>query len=390
MKILISIPYFEPAWGYGGPPRIVSELSKELAKHHTVRIITTDVLDKKKRVEQLHETEGNREIFRYRTISNMLAWKTKIILPRGLNTTTLINHVSWADFIYLSDLRHALNAKIFPFLKKFQKPYCLSAFGQIQKPKDSKYLLKVLFDVLIGRKLVQQAKALLAQTQHEVQDYQTMGGKKERIHIIPLAAQKTIEIISEDTINAFCQKYHIEKTTKLLLFVGRIHKLKGIDTIMYALNKLPLALKHQTKLIIVGRDDGYQPTMRKCIDRCHLRDNIIETGPLYGAENAVAYQVADLFVFAPDFYEETSLAAVRALSFGVPVITVPQAEMPYLDAMHAGITTQNTPVDLANAITTALTKENLLPHMKQSAKELFRTHYTIESMAEKIEKIAEK
>ena len=31
MKILIVIPYFAPAWAYGGPPKLMSEAASRLA-----------------------------------------------------------------------------------------------------------------------------------------------------------------------------------------------------------------------------------------------------------------------------------------------------------------------------------------------------------------------
>ena len=53
MKILIITPYFEPAWAYGGPPKVLSDLSKYLIKKgHQVTVYTTDVLDKNSRQKE--------------------------------------------------------------------------------------------------------------------------------------------------------------------------------------------------------------------------------------------------------------------------------------------------------------------------------------------------
>lgn len=386
MKILISIPYFEPAWGYGGPPRLITELAHELTKRHDVRVITTDVLDEKNRNTTLHEKNNRLEIFRYPTLSNALAWKTKIILPKGL-VKDREKHITWADFIYLSDLRHALNAILYPTIQKYHKPYSLAAFGQIQKPHDGKYVLKIFYDEIIGKKIIRNAHALIAQNNHEASDYLSLGGVQKQIHIIPLGEQPPATTPQAGEI--FRKKYQIKTEAKILLFVGRIHKLKGVDTIIKALTLLKPELGQQTRFVIVGRDDGYQNEMRKLITDKNMRAKVLETGPLYGTENAAAYQAADVFVFTPNYYEETSLAAVRALSFGIPIITVPQAEMPYLDKSGAGITCPNSPQSIAETLQSLLVDKQKLSAMKRAAKNLFNTHYTIESMATKTEKIAE-
>src|SRR3989338_11179763 len=143
MKLQIVIPYYEPAWAYGGPPRLVSSIARALAKRHQVTVLTTDVLDAQQRANPPHENLGGVEVYRFPTISNTLAWKTKIIIPKGVRTV-LADQVRTSDFVFLSDFRHWLNAMAAPYIWRQHKPYSLAAFGQIQKPPDLKYSLKVL------------------------------------------------------------------------------------------------------------------------------------------------------------------------------------------------------------------------------------------------------
>lgn len=367
MKLLIVIPYYEPAWGYGGPPRVISIIARALAERHQVTVCTTDVLDGQHRVTPLRETLGGVEIYRFPTWSNTLSWKTKIIIPRHYRKT-LADVVKQHDVVLLSDFRHWLNAAVAPLLWRQHKPYLLAAFGQVQKPHDWKYPLKVVFDWLWGKRLVRQANLLIAQTQHEIQDYQTLGANQAQMHVMPLMENRpTAEELEQR--GAFRKKYGLSATTKLLLFVGRINKLKGLDVLLRSVAQL------KATLVIVGRDDGYVQQLNALIQQLGIGDRVIQTGPLYGADNAACYLDADYFVFAPTHYEETSLAAVRALSFGLPVITTPQAELPGLDESRAGFTVVNELSAIIDKLTEVLPNDTLRAELSKNAKRLFTEHY---------------
>ena len=88
MNILHIVPYFYPAWAYGGTPRVVFELCRELVKKgHNVTVYTTDVFDKDKRVEQsdveidglaLSEVEGIKIKYFKKVNSNLILFVHKL------------------------------------------------------------------------------------------------------------------------------------------------------------------------------------------------------------------------------------------------------------------------------------------------------------------------
>ncbi|WP_263641237.1 hypothetical protein [Methanobrevibacter arboriphilus] len=64
-----------------------------------------------------------------------------------------------------------------------------------------------------------------------------MGVKEERIEIIPLGID--IEEYSKlPPKDNFREKYNIGENDKLLLFIGRIHKIKGLDLLVNSLDVL--------------------------------------------------------------------------------------------------------------------------------------------------------
>lgn len=385
MKWLFIIPYYAPAWGYGGPPKLVSALAEGLAaNHHDVTVLTTDVLNATQRVGPVTETRNGVRVIRCRTVSNWLAWHTKIIIPHQF-AKLAAQYIQYSDFVYLSDFRHWQNAVALRYLLLFNKPYSLAAFGQMRIPHDAKWPIKLLYDRIWGRKLIQHAQLLLAQTQNEANDYLTLGAHSNQVKIIPLAEQppSAIEVAVR---GQFREKYHITEDTKLLLFVGRINTLKGLDILVASFAQLRLRLPtKKIKLVIVGRDDGYQTQLNQRIAQLHLSSDIIQTGPLYGADNAACYNDCNLFVFTPTYYEETSLATVRALSFGLPVLTVHQAELPYLDDYNAGATVDCTISTVTDKLTALLQNDKLDNVYRKNAQQLFRDHYTLDKTINHLE-----
>lgn len=375
MNILFSSQCYEPAWAYGGGPRLVSDIARHLAKHHKVTVLTTDVLDKGQRIDIPEETLGNVHVIRYPTISNFMAWHLKIIISRKF-THEVERYVCSNDFVYLADLRHWQNAVILRYLFKYKKPYSVAAHGQIRIPFDWKSPIKALYDRVWGVRMIRHAGFLVAQTRHEADDYLRYGAREEQIHLMPLSADPPRDDEWGEK-KLFRNKYNIDSDTRLLLFVGRIHKLKGLDLLLksFALTKRRLSNK-DIRLIIVGMDDGYLSKLNAQIRQLNLTNFVILTGALYGKDNAACYLDSDLFVITPTYYEETTLASVRALSFGLPVLTVPQAELPWLDDYRAGITSECKPEAIADKLTMLLKNDTILREMRHNAIQLFNEHYT--------------
>jgi glycosyltransferase involved in cell wall biosynthesis len=139
------------------------------------------------------------------------------------------------------------------------------------------------------------------------------------------------------------EKYGITEEDKILLFVGRLHYLKGIDILIR--NLIPLLSKQKKwKLFIVGRDDGCEDELKSLIP-VQLQKQIIFTGPLYGDGVTHIYSLASCYIMTPRYFEETSTAALEALSIGVPVVTTREAQIPFLDSYKAGFTLEK---DLSN------------------------------------------
>lgn len=377
-RVIFISPYFAPAWGYGGPPRINYDLARFLVEHgHSVDVATTDVFDEHARCSDLCQELDGITVRRFRNVSNWLAWQGKLFLPYGFSAW-LSHHISEYDFALLSDFRDYQNAIALPLLRRHKIPYALSAYGSLPRTGGIRGPVKVLYDQIWGYSLVREARYLLAQTDHERQEYLKLGGSAEQIVLLPLGINAS-QFRRGDGAD-FRKRYGISSDETVLLFVGRINLLKGIDFLIQALVKLSKTNK-KLRLVIVGRDDGYYlARLKRIINEANVQHQVIFTGPLYGVNSYPAFSAADLFVFAPEHFEETSLACLNSLALGTPVVTTRQASIPLLEEYGAGYETERKLDLFVGAVGRAIHNRNDLRRMGMSGQRLIREVFDLSSV----------
>lgn len=123
-------------------------------------------------------------------------------------------------------------------------------------------------------------------------------------------------------------------TMRNLIFVGRIHQIKGLDCLLSAWATLWKRFI-DWQLIIAGPDnDGYANQMRRMAEQLKLQ-RVEFVGPLYGKEKWLAYRDADLFVL-PTYSENFGLAVAESLAAGTPAIVSRGAPWSGLTSHRAG------------------------------------------------------
>jgi D-inositol-3-phosphate glycosyltransferase len=107
---------------------------------------------------------------------------------------------------------------------------------------------------------------------------------------------------------------------KILLFVGRIDPLKGVDRLIKALLYLPS--REGLQLVIIGGDEGSRTEIEKLkklsaalkVDGKVRFEGLIEHGQL-----PYYYSAADVCI-VPSYYESFGLVALESLACGTPVV----------------------------------------------------------------------
>jgi glycosyltransferase involved in cell wall biosynthesis len=119
-----------------------------------------------------------------------------------------------------------------------------------------------------------------------------------------------------------------------LLFLGRIHPVKGVDILLRAWH----AVEHRFcdwELHIAGPDNGdYLTAMQALATQLRL-ERVIFLGPLFGEEKLRAYRAASLFVL-PTHSENFGMTVAEALAAGTPVVVTKGAPWRGLEDQCAG------------------------------------------------------
>lgn len=342
LRILQVVSYYAPAWAYGGPPRVMTDYATGLAaRGHTVTVFTTDVLDAHDRARPRHESRDGVNVERFANLSNMLAWRTKKYLPPGLVLATA-RRVSQYDVVHATDARTLATATAYAAARLAGVPFVLSAHGSLPGSSGLRGAVKTAYDRVLVRPMLERAALLLAQTGHEARLYAEAGGRAQAIRLLPLPLD--LSAVPERFEPGFLRaRAGVADGTPVVLFLGRIHRLKGLDL-------LAEAVAGEAELVVVGRDDGAWEAIAA------RRPEIRFLGPLYGSERFHAYADADVFALTPRHWEETSVAALEAAACGTPVVVTEQADIPNLAASGGGLVVPLDVSSIREALRTVLAR----------------------------------
>ncbi len=124
---------------------------------------------------------------------------------------------------------------------------------------------------------------------------------------------------------------------RMVLFVGRIEPLKGVDTLIQAMSCLQLKDGHKVHLAIIGGDPSASPQemsvemarlQKLCDDLC-IGQLVVFLGKRDQDRLPYYYSAAELLVM-PSHYESFGMVALEAMACGTPVIASEVGGLAYL------------------------------------------------------------
>lgn len=250
--------------------------------------------------------------------------------------------------------------------------------------------------IQVETQLVKEADLLISPSENEKSYLRYLyGAPIEKISLISPGVDTSLfypmdKIQSKQAIDASVDH-------KMILFVGRIDPVKGLDVLLYAMRIL-FEKKPDMKacLWIVGGDISEKPDMwskelqkleqlRKLLD-LHTTVKFVGQRPQH--ELPKYYNAADLVVM-PSHYESFGMTALEAMACGTPVLTTNLTGVSELldEKCQKHITIANNPLRLADDMITVLThhSENTDHKMFESVKD-----FDWKNVAEKIAGIYKK
>lgn len=380
MKVLHVTPSYYPAFKYGGPIESVHLLNKALVeKGVTVDVFTTDAgVDKNSSVEtnKWIVIDGVRiKYFKYFFYEHY-TFSPELLLA-------VLREVKNYDLVHITGVWNfpVLAGALACILNK--KPFIISPRGVLYKDAiniKSKFI-KLLYFNLIAKHYLKRANAIHYTTEDEKEN--VFQGINNNSIIIP----NGIDLNYFNNLpprNSFKNKYPVLKDKKYILFLGRIHKQKGIDLLIEAF-KLISNEYSDLYLVIAGPDSvGYRKEIEKSLEKDNLLNEVIFTGMLLGREKLSAYVDAEMFIL-PSYFENFGMSVVEAMACGTPVIVSNKVGICQESKnSKSGIVVSNDSCSIYEAIKLLLDDKRLSGRISNNEKNMIEKYYNINNVVEKI------
>ena len=325
-ELLVLVGSFYPDQT-GGPANTVYWMAKNLAGRGVRTTVVTS--DRGLTPEFVRDTWTDTAFGRviYLTTPNIyLPWRV---------IGTAIRQLRHFQTVYFTSVFYTLSLVLVPLAVLSGKKVVWSPCGELLSPALAygKYRKKAVLRLvrLLARRVV-----FHATSDAELEAIRQVMGPKVRVVKLPW----TMELPEQEP----------RMPEKYLLFVGRIHPIKGLENLLQALASSAVFRASDHYLKIVG-DAGneYGKTLASLAGDLGLQEKVQFTGRLEGVAKNRAFANARCTIL-PSFSENFGAVVVESLAQSTPVIASTGTPWELLETYGAGIRTGNDPESLGAAI----------------------------------------
>ena len=221
------------------------------------------------------------------------------------------------DVIHFHLFRSFQNIIFYFAARILKKPYIIDAHGSLPRHFKKKLLKKRIFDLLIGNRIIKNAKFFIAENELSLSECLEFGVPEQKIKIVrppfPVNDFDDIKIL-----NLLSEKFNISKSKKKVLFFGRLHKIKAVDLIINGFYELSKKRK-DIQLIIMGPDQGELIYLKDLVSSYGLELIVTFTGYLGGNEKLSVIKECDICVQS-SLYEQGAGAPFESVLCGTPIL----------------------------------------------------------------------
>ncbi len=311
LRVLHVVPYFQPAWAYGGIPRLAWGLCRALLERgHEVRVVTTDALDRGARLPHGPVDLEGLPVHRLPNLSNRLAYDHQLFLPRGA-LPVLRAEAARADVVHLHGWWHLLNNAA--VAAAAGKPIVMTPNGTLL-PHERKVGIKQAWQAVLGRPVEAAVDRWIAVSRAEVNQFARAGLPAERVHVVHNGIDLgEFEALPER--GSFRRRFALGEGP-VVLYLGKLTPRKGVDHLVEALARMG---RRDAQLVIAGNDMGVQAGLERQVEGLGLGRRVLFTGLLTGEDRLGALADADVLVYAST-EEIFGLVPFEGLLCGTPAV----------------------------------------------------------------------
>ncbi|MDP3970729.1 MAG: glycosyltransferase [bacterium] len=384
MKILQVIPYFVPAFSYGGPIQTCLVISQHMVNNgHEVTVATTDTLDGKERIYFLNEDIDGIRVVRFRNVSNSIAKKTNLFLPIGFRKWCKDN-IKQFDIIHCHDFFTYQNIVVRYYAKKYHIPFIIQPHGSLEDVRLQArfgfikrfFIRKVLF-------LLLEAKYVIALTKAEQLTINKIDSNAN-VSIVPNGINLD-QYYDVQEINLHA-KYNLPADTKLICFLGRVQYIKGLDHSLLTLKHL--VGKVAFHFFIIGPNEGdEQQRLENIIKEDNLEKFVTFVGLLSGMEKKQFIKSCDSFLMLSRS-EGLPISILEAAAVGLPTMISYECHVPELAVLNAGYEVDKIDyVNNAKILKNFFDSSDISDNMRMQARAVVADKFSVPKMVTKIKSL---
>jgi glycosyltransferase involved in cell wall biosynthesis len=379
LKVLYVIPSYEPAWAFGGTVTATSQLCRGLANQGVdISVYTTNANGKSGHLavplNEPIELGGVKVTYFHCDFRASKAFYSSDLSNKLKET------VKDFDIVHVSAIWQFIQVNVYKACKRNNIPYIVTPNGSFRiYPWKQNVLKKRLFWYLFGKQTVKNANAIHFTTEAEREDsFLTVPFLRQIPNfIVPNGIQIHRDISKRD----IRKELGISNEKFLVLYLGRIHRIKGIEFLFKALEKLK---DSDICFLIVGpeEDKEYIIDLKKLSESLNINKKIIWHDGVSREEVWNYYDCVDLYVLL-SYSENFALTVAEAMSCGLPVLISNNVGIQKeVQEDNAGFVVNQNVDEIAVVLKKCTESRDLLKQLSQNARKSVENRYDINKVAD--------
>lgn len=343
----------------GGVVRSVLDLSEQLAlAGHHVSFVTHESPNSPN--QWLKKEEGKPHLVQLGPLTKL----TKRMHAK--DTSTFRELVDNVDIIHLHVPWAPSNLQAAQIARSAGIPYAITLHGMLDDwSMKQRSMKKRIYLRLAAKRLLEEAAFVHCTASEELRQSQVWFPKGQG-RVLPL----TIAVTDPPGDLSMAREAFpiIDPANFNLLFVGRLHPVKGIEHLVNAVARL-VKMGHPVQSLLIGTGEPkYVEKLKVQIAQLELSDRVHFIGHVSGSLKWSLYKAADLLVL-PSLHENFGLVSVESLLCGTPCVVSKNVHIWEKLSQAGAILSKNDGIALASAIAPLIRERHSLPKRGKSGRQ---------------------
>jgi len=368
VKILKVIDNIDEETG-GGATERTRQLSIQFSRlGHEVKILTTAFNFSKEKKNEL-ENEKLKIIALPILISRFY-----IPFPFLFRIRDLVRE---AEIIHIVSHWSVISLMTYFFIRLYKKKYSVSPLGALTIFGRSRFL-KRIYNIFIGRKIIQNASACIVATLNETPEFKKLGIEESNLIHIPNGINQEDYELKGDS--EFRQRLGISDSS-FILFIGRLNNIKGPDLLLEAFCQVKDRYS-DLQLVYIGPDEGLISSLEKRAKDYNIENRVHFLGFVSREDKSRLINQCH-FLTVPSRREAMSIVVLEAGIVGRPALITDQCGFQELEIAEGGLIVPASIEGIRNGIEGMMNMGEEINNLGLNLKELVSKNYLWSSTAKR-------